>query len=70
MTAGGMADTTPPGIAEFEAFVMADTAPAMVIIDRALIRALLIYLRGLEREVAHRPAARPIDFSKTEHDGT
>jgi hypothetical protein len=33
----------PPGLDEFEAFVMADTAPSVVIIDRALIRALLAY---------------------------
>jgi hypothetical protein len=30
--------------------VVADAAPATVIIDRALIRALLAYLRQLERD--------------------
>ena len=37
-----------PGLAEFERHVM---AADVVLIDRALIRALLRYVRGLEREV-------------------
>ena len=41
----------PPSLAEFEQHVMAADAPAVVLIDRALIRALLRYVRGLEREV-------------------
>jgi hypothetical protein len=38
----------PPSLAEFERHVM---AADVVLIDRALIRALLRYVRGLEREV-------------------
>ena len=45
-----VATRAPPGLAEFEAFVVAETAPAVVIIDRALIRALLAYVRQLERD--------------------
>jgi hypothetical protein len=40
----------PPGLDEFDAIVTADSAPAVVIIDRALIRALLLYVRFLEGE--------------------
>jgi hypothetical protein len=43
---------TPSGLAEFEAIVMASAAPAVVLIDRALVRAWLRYTRRLERDVA------------------
>ena len=36
---------TPSGLAEFEAIVMASAAPAVVLIDRALVRAWLRYTR-------------------------
>ena len=39
-------------LVEFEHHVMAADAPAVVLIDRALIRALLRYVRRLEREVS------------------
>ncbi len=42
----------PPGLAEFEQHVMASDAPAVVLVDRALVRALLRYVRRLERDVA------------------
>jgi len=41
----------PRGLDEFEALVMADRQPAVCIIDRDLIRALLRYLRWLETQV-------------------
>lgn len=41
----------PAGLAEFEAAVTADQAPAVVIIDRELARALVVYLRALEEKV-------------------
>lgn len=45
-------DLAPPeGFAEFEAVVMADAAPAVLVIDRDLMRRLLAYVRMLEREV-------------------
>jgi hypothetical protein len=47
-----IAEQPPPGLAEFEAFVMADAAPATLLIDRELMRRLLTYLRRLEREAA------------------
>jgi hypothetical protein len=40
----------PPNLSEFEAIIMASSAPAVVMIDRELIRGLLRYLRRLERE--------------------
>jgi hypothetical protein len=47
-----VAEQPPEGLVEFEAAVMADAAPATLIIDRALMRGLLTYLRRLEREAA------------------
>ena len=44
--------TPPAGLAEFEQLVMAADAPAVVMIDRALMQSLLRYLRALEREAA------------------
>lgn len=40
----------PPKFAEFEALVLASSAPAILIIDRELMRGLLTYLRRLECE--------------------
>jgi hypothetical protein len=42
----------PPGLADWEAYVMASDAPAVCIMDRDLVRALLRYVRRLERDVA------------------
>jgi hypothetical protein len=49
----------PPGLAEFEQHVMAADAPAVVLIDRALIRALLRYVRRLERQFDLLPPGHP-----------
>lgn len=40
--------TPPRNLTEFEALVMADSYPAVCMIDRDLIRALLGYVRELE----------------------
>jgi len=40
----------PPGLELFEALVMCDEHPAVCIIDRDLMRALLRYVRHLEAE--------------------
>jgi hypothetical protein len=42
----------PPGFDEFAAHLDASDAPAVVLIDRELMRALLRYVRTLEREIA------------------
>jgi hypothetical protein len=42
----------PPHLAEFEATIMADGHPAVVLIDRVLARHLLRYLRDVERRLA------------------
>jgi hypothetical protein len=44
-------NSPPPGLAEFEVFVRASDAPAVLVIDRELMRRLLDYMRQLEREV-------------------
>ena len=41
----------PPGLELFEALVTCDEHPAVCIIDRDLMRALLRYVRHLEAEV-------------------
>jgi len=42
----------PSGLATFEAVLMASNAPAVLILDRDLMRELLRYLRALEAEAA------------------
>lgn len=42
----------PPELSTFEAAVMASNAPAVLILDRGLMRDLLRYLRALEAELA------------------
>jgi hypothetical protein len=42
----------PPGLDEFEQHVMASDAPAVVLADRAFLRALLRYVRRLESDLA------------------
>ena len=49
----------PDGLAEFEQHVMAADAPAVVLIDRALVRALLRYVRRLERQYDLLPPDHP-----------
>ena len=49
----------PPGLAEFEAIIMASGAPAVVLIDRTLVRALLRYVRRLERQYDLLPPDHP-----------
>ena len=44
---------SPPGLAESEQHVMASDAPAVPLIDRALIRALLRDVHRLERTRPH-----------------
>lgn len=46
------APVCPAGLAAFEAHIMASEAPAVVLIDRELMRALLRYVRALERDRA------------------
>jgi hypothetical protein len=41
--------SAPPKLDEFEAIINASSAPAVVIIDRELIRALVSYVRALEK---------------------
>jgi hypothetical protein len=41
----------PPHLAEFEATIMADTYPAVIMIDRDLARHLLRYVRDVERRL-------------------
>ena len=49
----------PDGLAEFEQHVMASDAPAVVLIGRTLVRALLRYVRRLERQFDLLPADHP-----------
>jgi hypothetical protein len=41
----------PPHLDEYEALVRASSAPAVLLVDRDLMRGLLDYLRDLERKV-------------------
>jgi hypothetical protein len=45
----------PPGLAEFMAHIEADELPAVAMIDRDTIRALLRYVRRLELEALSDP---------------
>ena len=49
----------PPGLDEFEQHVMASDSPAVVIINRTLVRALLRYATCLSA-VRQRPRPRPM----------
>ncbi len=44
----------PPGLAEFERDIMASESARLFDVDRAFLRALLRYVRRLERDVAER----------------
>jgi len=46
----------PSGLEEFEAIITASDAPAVVIIDRDLVRGILAYLRYLEAELEREAA--------------
>ena len=54
-----LADAYLAALAEFERHVMAADAPAVVLIDRALVRALLRYVRRLERQFDLLPPGHP-----------
>ena len=49
----------PPGLDEFEQRVMESDWPPVVYVDRALIRALLRYVRRLERDLGEGDSGEP-----------